>query len=216
MELRLKLGGRQAEQIKAFLEMEEKNKKWEDRIFFPIDKYPDTNFKGIIIGSRGANQKRMCSEFNVKIEVSTLLSRTRRTQLHGTFCIIHCNGSLGEGQGGEAEGGYGADGRGPHAATCQGRKEERGEGGEKENGGGRENGKQLLFGEGRATTTYSSYTCLKITAPDEATLERAKEEIMKLMRPLTDEERSKAMREIAIDNGTLRAVMVCHNCGKEV
>ena len=31
MELRLKLGGGQAEQIRAFLEMEEKNKKWEKK-----------------------------------------------------------------------------------------------------------------------------------------------------------------------------------------
>jgi splicing factor 1 len=45
------------------------NKKREKKIMIPVDKYPDYNFFGIIIGPRGNTQKRMEKETGAKIAI---------------------------------------------------------------------------------------------------------------------------------------------------
>lgn len=43
--------------------LEKKRKK----VYIPVDKYPDINFMGLLIGPRGSNQKRMEDESGAKI-----------------------------------------------------------------------------------------------------------------------------------------------------
>jgi len=66
LEVGVELGDPRSIQMKEFAE---KNKKHSERVYFPTEKYPDCDFKGQLIGVRGATQKRLCAELNVFLEV---------------------------------------------------------------------------------------------------------------------------------------------------
>jgi len=124
----------------------------EVRITIPLDKYPDYNFKGVLIGARGMNQKRLEKETGCMIAVRGKGMRKRR------------------------------DGKEPYNVN--------------------------------GVPEDELPTHVLIAAYDQESLEKGIKKVNELLVPVSQEERRKQMKELAIMNGTY-VVTICHFCGEE-